>query len=74
MRNFLKTVAVAGVEGGQTTSAEAPSAQAWFEGGERIGYDPRSARHYCERKTRPSGFSCAGRRSCARHLLPAWIP
>jgi pimeloyl-ACP methyl ester carboxylesterase len=42
MRNFFETVAVAGVEGGQTTSAEAPSAQAWFEGGERIGYDPRS--------------------------------
>ena len=33
-----------------------PSAQAWFAGGERVGYDPRT-RATLRRKTRPSGFS-----------------
>ena len=42
MHNLFETVAGAGVEGGQTPSAKARSAQAWFAGGERIGYAPRS--------------------------------
>src|SRR5215471_13582712 len=42
MHDLLETVAGAGVDGGQTPSAEAWSARAWFAGGERIGYAPRS--------------------------------
>jgi pimeloyl-ACP methyl ester carboxylesterase len=37
MHDLLETVAGAGVDGGQT-----PSAEAWFAAGERIGYAPRS--------------------------------
>jgi len=40
MHNILETVAA--VDGGQNPSAEARSEQAWFAGGERIGYDPQS--------------------------------
>jgi pimeloyl-ACP methyl ester carboxylesterase len=42
MHDLLETVAGAGVDGGQTPSAEAWFARAWFAGGERIGYAPRS--------------------------------
>src|SRR5579872_4415956 len=41
MHDLLETVAGEGVDG-QTPPAEAWSARAWFAGGERIGYDPRS--------------------------------
>ena len=42
MYDLLETVAGVGVDGGQTPSAEAWSERAWFAGGERIGYAPRS--------------------------------
>jgi len=42
MHNLFQTVSGAGVEGGRTPSAGIRSAQAWFAGGERIGY-PRWA-------------------------------
>src|SRR6516162_6292264 len=42
MHDLSETVAGVGVDGGQTPSAEAWSARAWFAGGERIGYAPRS--------------------------------
>jgi hypothetical protein len=36
------------------------SAEAWFNGGERIGYDPH-ARAIVAGTTRPSGFSCVAK-------------
>ena len=74
MRNFFETVAVAGVEGGQTTSAEAPSAQAWFEGGERIGYDPRSRAIIASADAPLQDFLAPGRRSAHAISFLPWIP
>jgi len=39
-----------------------PSTQAWFAGSERDGYDPKRV-PWLQQKTRPSGFSCAGKES-----------
>ena len=73
MQNLFETVGSAGVEGGQTPSAVARSAQVWFAGGERIVYDSSISRHCCERRRAPQDFLAPGGRSCARRFLPARI-
>jgi pimeloyl-ACP methyl ester carboxylesterase len=42
MSDFVETVAGSVACGGLISSPRAWSAQAWFAGGERVGYDPRS--------------------------------
>jgi hypothetical protein len=42
MSDFVEAVAGPIAYGGLISSHEAWSAQAWFAGGERVGYDPRS--------------------------------
>ena len=68
MSDLLETVAGAVAYGGQTSSAEA-----WFAGGERVGYDPRARAIVAARRRAPQDFLEAGGRSCARCLLPAGI-
>ncbi len=36
---------IAAVTGTAVYAGPTPSAQAWFAGGERVGYDPPNARH-----------------------------
>ena len=54
MSDLLETVA-----GTVAHSRQSSSAQAWFGGGDRVGYAPQ-ARALLSEKTRPSGFSLGG--------------
>ena len=73
MHDLLETVAGVGVDGGQTPPAQAWSAQAWFAGGERIGYAPRSRAIVASEDAPPQDFLAPGGRSCAHRFLPARI-
>jgi hypothetical protein len=68
MHDLIETVACAVADGGQT-----PSAEAWFAGGERIGYDPRSGAIVASEDAPPQDFPTPGGGACARRFLPAWI-
>jgi len=68
MHDLIETVACAVADGDQT-----PSAEAWFAGGERIGYDPRSGAIVASEDAPPKDFPAPGGGSCARRFLPAWI-
>ena len=52
---------------------EIPSAQAWFAGGERIGYDPNARAIVQTPERRAQSVPEAGRRSRSRCLLPPRI-
>jgi hypothetical protein len=49
------------------------SAQNWFAGGERVGYDPGARAIVCAQDAALKDFLEAGGRTRARRLLPAGI-
>jgi hypothetical protein len=52
---------------------QSSSAQAWFAGGERVGYDPKARAMVLARAANPQDLLESGGRSFAGRLLPAGI-